>query len=251
MDIIFHEITRFFSFDSLIDIIKTGNYSELLTQKGARAVFGPLIPVLLVIEIIRAYFYRRLTFVQYRVAFFTYVFNRFISRFISIGLVAFCIAVFEPYAFFKTTFNWYWFIYGYVVWEFAHFIYHYLGHKVRLFWCLHSTHHAPEYMNLSVTYAHFFLEGPYADFIRTTIVLSPLNRNMRTFCPTWNHFLEKIPVEKLEKQLHWLYKNVRFLPSLEVVYKNVHNRLARKIPQASVNNKLKGCSNEWHAPCSS
>ena len=55
--------------------------------------------------------------------------------------------------------------------EFAHFIYHFLGHKVRLFWCLHSTHHAPENMNLSVTYAHFFLEAPYADVIRTSICI--------------------------------------------------------------------------------
>lgn len=168
---ILHELTRFFAFDTLIEIIKTGNYSEVLTQKGARAVFGPLVPVLLIVEIIRAYFYRRLTFVQYRVAFFTYVLNRFISRFLSLGLVAFCIAFFEPFALFKTSFTWYWFIYGYLVWEFAHFIYHYFGHKVRLFWCLHSTHHAPEYMNLSVAYAHFFLEAPYADFIRTTICI--------------------------------------------------------------------------------
>lgn len=166
-----NEIKGFFGFGTLIEIIESGNYSQLLTQKGAGAVFGPLIPVLLVIEIIRAYFYLRLSFVQYKVAFFTYVFNRFISRFISIGLVAFCIAVFEPYAIFKSTFTWYWFIYGYIIWEFSHFIYHYLGHKVRLFWCLHSTHHAPEYMNLSVTYAHFFLEAPYADFIRTTICI--------------------------------------------------------------------------------
>nr|MBA4168158.1 sterol desaturase family protein [Chitinophagaceae bacterium] len=62
-------------------------------------------------------------------------------------------------------------IYGYIVWEFAHFIYHFLGHKVRLFWCLHSTHHAPQNMNLFVTFSHFFLEAPYADVIRTTICI--------------------------------------------------------------------------------
>ncbi|MFA6944853.1 MAG: sterol desaturase family protein, partial [Pedobacter sp.] len=64
-----------------------------------------------------------------------------------------------------------WFIYGYIIWELAHFVYHYLAHKVRLFWCLHSTHHAPESMNLAVSHAHFFLEGPYADVIRTTICM--------------------------------------------------------------------------------
>jgi sterol desaturase/sphingolipid hydroxylase (fatty acid hydroxylase superfamily) len=86
-------------------------------------------------------------------------------------MVIFCIGIFEKFAIIKTTFTWYWLIYGYIIWELSHFVYHYLAHKVRLLWCLHSTHHAPETMNLSVTYAHFFLEGPYADVIRTSICI--------------------------------------------------------------------------------
>ncbi len=168
---LFREITGFFSFKGLIEIIRTGNYGALLTQDGIRAALTPLIPVLLIIEVIRGLFYRKLSFHEYKISLFTYILNRFISRFISIAAVAFCIGLFEPIALFKSDLSWYWFIYGYVVWEFAHFIYHYLGHKVRLFWCLHSTHHAPEYMNLSVTYAHFFLEAPYADVIRTSICI--------------------------------------------------------------------------------
>ncbi|HEY9559252.1 MAG TPA: sterol desaturase family protein [Anseongella sp.] len=168
---IYQEVLAFFSFNNLLEIIRSGDYGQLLTLDGFRATLGPFIPVLLVIEIIRSLFYRKLTFSEYKVSFFTYVLNRFISRFISIAAIAFCIGLFEPIALFKTEFTWYWFIYGYVIWEFAHFIYHYLGHKVRLFWCLHSTHHAPEYMNLSVTYAHFFLEAPYADVIRTSICI--------------------------------------------------------------------------------
>lgn len=171
LETLYREIVGFFSFGGLVKIIQSGDYRALLTEDGIKTALAPLIPVLLVVEILRSVVYRKFTFVQYRVSFFTYVFNRFVSRFISIGMVAFCIAVFEPYALFKSEFTWYWFIYGYVVWELAHFVYHYLGHKVRLFWCLHSTHHAPEYMNLSVTYAHFFLEGPYADIIRTTICI--------------------------------------------------------------------------------
>jgi len=41
----------------------------------------------------------------------------------------------------------------------AHFVYHYLGHKVRLFWCLHSSHHAPENMNLLSAMRIFFLSS--------------------------------------------------------------------------------------------
>lgn len=171
LETIYKELTGFFGYHNLLEIIQSENYQELLTLKGIKAVAGPFIPVLLFIEIIRSLFYRRYTFSQYKISLFTYIFNRVVSRFISIAMVALCIGLFEPYAIFKTELTWYWFIYGYVVWELAHFVYHYFGHKVRLFWCLHSTHHAPEYMNLSVTYAHFFLEAPYADVIRTTICI--------------------------------------------------------------------------------
>lgn len=171
LETLYREVLMFFSIQGLLDIIKTGDYQQLLTLDGLRVALLPFIPLLLIIELIRALFYRKLTFSEYKVGFFTYVLNRFISRFISIAMVGLCIGLFEPIALFKTEFTWYWLLYGYVIWEFAHFIYHYLGHKVRLFWCLHSTHHAPEYMNLSVTYAHFFLEAPYADAIRTSICI--------------------------------------------------------------------------------
>jgi len=125
----------------------------------------------LLIEIVRAVVYKKFKIEEYKIPFLIFVFNRFLSRFLSIAAVAFCIGLFEKYGVIKTRFTWYWLIYGYIVWELAHFVYHYLGHRVRLFWCLHSSHHAPEHMNLSVSYAHFFLEAPYADVIRTSICL--------------------------------------------------------------------------------
>ncbi len=162
---IFNEFTGFFGFGNLIDILKSGKYDELLTYHGITSVLGPLIPFLLVIEIIRAAFDKRFKVVHYKIPFFTYVLNAFVGRLISFAMVGICIGLFAKYAIFKTEFTWYWFIYGYIVWEFAHFIYHFLAHKVRLLWRLHSTHHAPEAMNLSITYAHFLFEAPYADII--------------------------------------------------------------------------------------
>ena len=49
-------------------------------------------------------------------------------------------------------------------------------------------------MNLSVTYAHFFLEGPYADFIRTTIcILAGVEPSLLFFIMfidgTWGGFI--------------------------------------------------------------
>jgi sterol desaturase/sphingolipid hydroxylase (fatty acid hydroxylase superfamily) len=169
--ILYNELTGFLGINQLVEIFKTGNYSSLLTLDGIFSAISPLMPLLLLIEIVRAAFYKRFKVADYKIPFLIYICNRFVSRYISIAAVAYCIGLFEKYGLIKTSITWYWLIFGYIVWEFSHFVYHYLGHKVRLFWCLHSTHHAPESMNLSVSYAHFFLEAPYADVIRTSICL--------------------------------------------------------------------------------
>src|SRR6185312_8024145 len=165
------ELLGFSGLSPLLDMYHKNDFSPLHTVSGLLGAVSPVIPLLLLIEIVRALVYRRFKIEDYRMPFLVYIANRFISRFISIAAIGFCIGVFSRTAFLKTTFTWYWFLFGYVVWELSHFVYHYLGHKVRIFWCLHSTHHAPEAMNLSVTYMHFFLEAPYADVIRTSICI--------------------------------------------------------------------------------
>jgi len=171
IEIISKQIWGFFSLDGLIEIIRSGNYQALLTYEGMGAAIAPLLPVILILELIRGLLYKKFKVVSYKISFFSYVFNSIIGRYISIGMTMVCIGLFEKYAIIDIQFTWYWFIYGYIIWELAHFVYHYFGHKVRLFWCLHSTHHAPESMNLAVSHAHFFLEAPYADIIRTTICM--------------------------------------------------------------------------------
>ena len=192
--ILYDELIGFLGIGPLIEMYKSGDYSSLHTLQGIENAIGPVIPLLLIIEIIRAALYKRFRVIDYKVQFFTYVFNSFLGRFISLAAVAFCIGLFEKHALIKTTFTWYWLIYGYVAWELSHFVYHYLAHKVRLLWCLHSTHHAPQTMNLSVTYAHFFLEAPYEGVIRTTIcILLGVNPAMLFFIMfidgTWGAFI--------------------------------------------------------------
>lgn len=192
--ILYDELISFFGLGKLIQLIQSGDYSSLKTLDGILGVLSPLIPLLLVIELIRALLNQKFHTTTYRISFLIIVFNRVVSRFISFGTVGFIIGLLEKYALFTTTFTWYWLIYGYIVWELSHFVYHYLGHKVRLFWCVHSTHHAPEHMNLSVTYAHFFLEAPYADVIRTTIcILLGVNPPLLFFIMfidgTWGSFI--------------------------------------------------------------
>lgn len=191
---LYREVIGFLGIEQLIEMFRSGDYSRLLTLQGILGAISPFIPLLLVIEIVRSAAYKKFRVEDYKVPFLIYVFNRFVSRFISIAAVAFCIGLFEKYALFKSTFTWYWLIYGYIIWEFSHFVYHYLAHKVRILWCLHSTHHAPQTMNLAVTYTHFFLEAPYADVIRTSIcILAGVNPPLLFFIMfidgTWGAFI--------------------------------------------------------------
>ncbi|NAS13140.1 sterol desaturase family protein [Poritiphilus flavus] len=168
---LWNEVIGFLGITQVLEILQSGDYTAFRTYDGVLSLIYPIIPLLVILEFILGLVYKKPQTKVYKVNFLIYVFNRFVGRFIAIAMVTFCIGLFQPYAPFQTSSTWYWFIYAYIVWEFGHFIYHYLGHKVRLFWCLHATHHAPEEMNLSVTYAHFFLEGPYADTIRTTVCI--------------------------------------------------------------------------------
>src|SRR5476651_1810841 len=140
---LYHELRYFLGINSAMEILQSGHYEKLLTLNGILAFISPILPLILLIEIIRALVYKRFKIEDYKIPFFIFVFNRVIGRFISIAALSFCIAVLSRYAILKTGFTWYWLIYGYIAWEFSHFVYHFLAHKIRLFWCLHSTHHAP------------------------------------------------------------------------------------------------------------
>ena len=168
---LWNEIVGFFGIRQFFDILTAGAFDKFLTYEGVVALIIPIIPLLIVLELILGLVYKKPQTKVYKVIFLIYLFNRIVGRFIALGVVALCIGFFEPIALFKISNTWYGFVFGYIVWEFAHFIYHFLAHKVRLLWCLHATHHAPEEMNLSVTHAHFFLEAPYADLIRTSICI--------------------------------------------------------------------------------
>jgi len=50
-------------------------------------------------------------------------------------------------------------IFGFIVYEMCYWLQHWAAHKVRLLWCLHSPHHAPQSMNMFVGFNHSFLES--------------------------------------------------------------------------------------------
>ena len=86
---LYDELISFFGIGDLITMFRSGDYSRLLTLDGILSSIGPVIPLLLVVEIARGLLYRKFRIEDYKVPFFIYVFNRFASRFISIAAVAF------------------------------------------------------------------------------------------------------------------------------------------------------------------
>jgi sterol desaturase/sphingolipid hydroxylase (fatty acid hydroxylase superfamily) len=145
-----NEIVNFFAIKNFFQIHNSDDYASFHTYEGVVAVIQPILPLLLLLEFVMGMVHKKPQTKVYQTIFLIYLFNRFLGRFIAIIITTVCVGLFQAYASFQTTMTWYWFVYAYVVWEFAHFIYHYLGHKVRLFWCFHSTHHTLEEMNLSV-----------------------------------------------------------------------------------------------------
>ena len=52
-------------------------------------------------------------------------------------------------------------LYGGLVYEFWYWVQHWAAHKVRLLWCLHSPHHAPESLHMLIGANHHFLESVF------------------------------------------------------------------------------------------
>ena len=107
----------------------------------------------------------------YKTNFLARVFNEYISKLFIIFVYIEMMPVFQQYAFFSVPETWWGWLYAYLMWELSYWIWHYLGHRVRLFWCLHSPHHAPATMNLTVAWVHFFAEGYYTAAVQVPILM--------------------------------------------------------------------------------
>jgi len=51
---------------------------------------------------------------------------------------------------FDMNFKWYSWVLAFLLYDFTVFFIHFLGHKVRVLWCIHGVHHTAEEMNLTV-----------------------------------------------------------------------------------------------------
>ena len=52
-------------------------------------------------------------------------------------------------------------LYGWLVYELWYWIQHWAAHKVRLLWCIHSPHHAPESLHMLIGTNHHVLESVF------------------------------------------------------------------------------------------
>jgi sterol desaturase/sphingolipid hydroxylase (fatty acid hydroxylase superfamily) len=70
----------------------------------------------------------------------------FIEKVTALGLYSFIFS----FSFFSPKLNiWLW-VAGFLCYDFIHYIYHRLGHKTRLLWAAHVTHHSSIHFNLSI-----------------------------------------------------------------------------------------------------
>lgn len=61
------------------------------------------------------------------------------------------------YSILKPAFSWWLWIVGFLGCDFIHYFYHWLGHKTRIFWAAHVTHHSSEHFNISTGFRNNFL----------------------------------------------------------------------------------------------
>lgn len=108
---------------------------------------------------------------RYKSTFLSKVFNEYLSKAIVIFVYILWMPYFEKYALFTIGNQWYWWIYAYLIWELSYWVWHYTAHRIRLFWCLHSPHHAASEMNLTVAWVHFFAEGYYTAIIQVPMLM--------------------------------------------------------------------------------
>ncbi len=108
---------------------------------------------------------------RYKSNFLAKIFNEYLSKAIVIFVYVLWMPYFEKFSLIAIGNKWYWWLYAYLIWELSYWIWHYTAHRIRILWCLHSPHHAPSEMNLTVAWVHFFAEGYYTAIIQVPILM--------------------------------------------------------------------------------
>lgn len=108
---------------------------------------------------------------NYKLTFMASFFGEQLSKIMVIDIFWRILPYFQKLSFFTIGFEWYYWVYAYLVWELTTWLWHYSTHRVRLLWCLHSPHHAPEELNMTGAWVHFFAEGFYTAVLQLTLLM--------------------------------------------------------------------------------
>lgn len=169
MELLITEFIKFFRAQKLVDILMQGDYHLLWHFEGVKILLNLFVPCLLVYELIYLRLTNAVSAQHFKINFLIYLASRVIANSTIIGIYAILIPFFGDFALFKTELNAWSAVYTFIVLDFANYVNHYLGHKIRFLWCIHTVHHIPEEMTLSVTLAvfgfAFLVEVPIVVFI--------------------------------------------------------------------------------------
>jgi len=84
-------------------------------------------------------------------------------------------------SFFRPEMSWWLWIVGIAACDYVHWAYHWLGHKTRLFWAAHSTHHSSLHFNMSTGWRTNFLHLFYRFLFWSPLCLFGLPPEMVLF----------------------------------------------------------------------
>lgn len=174
------------------------------------------------------------------------------------------------YAFMKFSWDWYVWILCYLIYDFMVYFIHFLGHKVRLLWCIHGVHHTAEEMNLTVVARgsifdffltpHNFIWLPILGFHPYMIfIIEPIARLYATYSHLSEKFvgkhkwLEKIfitpSVHRVHHAKNYIYLDRNFGETFSIwdkLFKTFQTQLEdEKILYGVMHDKLDS-SNIWH-----
>lgn len=108
--------------------------------------------------------------VNYKPSFLALLITELLPMLLLIHMFWIWLPYFQKIRLFTINLKWYSWIYAYLCFEFAIWLYHFGAHRVRLLWCLHAPHHSPSELNLTVNWVSFFAEGYYSNLIYLIIL---------------------------------------------------------------------------------
>ena len=104
LETLFNEMIGFLGITQVLELLKAGDYEAFKTYDGIVSLIVPIIPLLVILELILGLIYKNPQAKVYKVNFLIYIFNRFVGRFIAIAMVALCIGLFQHLAPFQTSY---------------------------------------------------------------------------------------------------------------------------------------------------